>query len=217
MLLATSVQCRNCHKAWRLDDRCRQGIALANDDQGWIEKCFWREHSMRPRVLAFHLPVVFALNVLKFTWPLVLLLIPIAGLRHGALSCYLVPGGILGLGLLFLLLRYLDKAARRWFPFDFAGTPFLFVSSRGIVDVATYSTALLVPWSCIVGFDWLADPGQSSFTIHYATQQSATAALVIHGEEWEQPLGELVDIIRSHRPDLQGSEHVLGATTPTIQ
>src|SRR5262245_40645001 len=69
--------CRHCNKYWHIDERCRQGLVLATQDEGRIEKCFWRQDSMRALVAAFYLPVKLALTMLKFTWPLVLLLIPV--------------------------------------------------------------------------------------------------------------------------------------------
>jgi hypothetical protein len=194
------IHCRHCNKYWHIDERCRQGIVLATQHEGWIEKCFWREDSMRAWVAALYLPVKLALAMLKYTWPLLLLLIPICSFWNGSFNWMVFLCSNLVLGGIFLLLRYFDKLVRRSFLRDFAGTPLVIVGNRGIIDVKSYCSALLIPWSSIVNASWQANAGLSSIWIQYATNTSSVAQISIQGEEWEQPLGELVDIVKAHRP-----------------
>jgi hypothetical protein len=198
-----------------MDEKYRTAMAMATANEGWVEKAFWREQTNE--LLAIPL-------VLLVYWPVTILkIVTIGAIGIGAVVAlgYLIAilfnplRWDLWLGLLlsaagptaFLwVLRRIEPAIKNVLPNQFLCVLYLLISSRGLVILASHAKPVFLPWSCIVGYRFTGDAMTltSQMAIDYAAADGQTATILLDGEEYKQPLGEIVDVLQARTGDRLG-------------
>lgn len=188
--------CAHCGKRVRLDDRYRAALAIATANEGWVEKVFWREDGNDLVSVFMVLFVHFPRLAILYAGPVALFLSLYLVASIGWAYWLLVPAGLVAA---FVLLTLARKGLERLLADQLAAAAYFVVSSRGLVVLASYRAPLFLPWSSIRDWNWWSDTRSmaSQITLRYATAAQQVATIVLHGEEREQPLGELVDILQA--------------------
>jgi hypothetical protein len=201
-------RCRHCGAWVCTDEKYHSALTIATANEGWVEKVFWREQTNDVVAIVLLLLVFWPLSVLK--------ILTIGAIGFGALAAIVmlfeipsmpfdwrlwltpplivaVPAGI------FWLLQRIEPAIKKVVPKQFLCVLYLVISSRGLVVLASYTTPFFLPWACIVGYRFRSDvmTMTSQIMIDYSTADGQTATILLDGEEYNQPLGEIVDVLEA--------------------
>jgi ribosomal protein L37AE/L43A len=173
--------CLHCGKRVHTNAAFRQAVDMATMNEAWIEKIWWKASHSDIVIYLLDIPLVLSFIVMPaaafafLDWRLLFAFAP------------------------YIVIRLSRWTVERMFSSLFAYTAHFLVSSRGIIIVASYPTPFFLPWSSIVRYSWSSHVGSmtSQMMIEYATTNGQVASVMLQGEEKDQPLGELVDILEA--------------------
>jgi len=194
--------CVYCGDRVFTDERYREALATATANEAWIERVYWRENASDRFTLLKLFLVDFPLAAIVYVGPFA------SVCSLALISSYFGPPALMWWQWLFIpagflaayfILRWMRSALPKIFAGQYANAIYLIVSSRGLVVVSNYKKPLFLPWSSIVDYSWISHPEtvSSQMRIDYKTADGQVASVNLAGEELVQPLGALVDILKS--------------------
>lgn len=183
-------------------------MALATAGEAWIERAYWKEQTNDFLTLVLALFVYWPITFLKWVTIFVGAVCAIVAIpfmfeifseplrwQHW-LGFVLCAGGPF---VFFRLLQQIEPTIKTLWPDQFINVLYLLISSRGLVIVASYAKPLFLPWSCIAGYSFMGDITTltSQLMVEYTTADGQIATIVLDGEEYKQPLGEICQVLQA--------------------